>query len=128
MLIVAAFNMITGLLILIIEKTNMIGILKTVGTANWSIRKVFLYNALFIITKGVIIGNVVGLGLAFLQQYTGLITLDPATYYVNVVPIEIKFLPWLWLNIGTIIITVVMMVIPSFLVTRISPVQAIRFE
>jgi lipoprotein-releasing system permease protein len=128
MFIVAGINMISGLLILILEKTNMIGILKAVGSRNWSVRKIFLYNALFIIGKGVIIGNIIGLGLCFAQQYFGLIKLDPASYYVSLVPIELKLVPWLLLNIGTIFITLMMLILPSYIVTRISPIKAIRFE
>lgn len=128
MILVAGINMITGLLILILEKTNMIGILKAVGTKNWSIRKIFLYNALFLIGKGVIIGNVIGLSICFIQQYFGLVKLDAASYYVSVVPIDLKFTQWLLLNVGTIAVTLLMLIVPSYIVTRISPIKAIRFD
>ena len=128
MVTVAGFNMISGLLILILERTNMIGILKALGTQNWSIRKLFLYNAAFITGKGIILGNILGIGLYFLQLKTQLIKLDPATYYVSFVPVDLKIMHLIVLNIGTILVTISMLVLPSYLVTRITPEKAIRFE
>ena len=128
MLTVAGFNMISGLLILILERTNMIGILKAMGTENWSIRKVFLYNAAFITGRGILFGNMLGAALYFLQLKTQFIRLDPATYYVSFVPVNLKILHLLLLNLGTIVATVSMLVLPSYLITRISPDRAIRFE
>jgi lipoprotein-releasing system permease protein len=128
MIVVAAFNMVSGLLILILERTNMIGILKALGTENWSIRKVFLYNAAFLIGRGMLWGNLVGLALCFIQSQWGLVQLDPASYYVSSVPIDLKFLHWLGLNIGTLMVTVAILLIPSYIITKISPAKAIRFE
>ena len=128
MLIVAGFNMITGLLVIILERTNMIGILKALGTSNWSIRKIFLYQATFIIGKGLIWGNIIGIGLCIIQYYTHLVKLDPASYYVTSVPINLNFLHLLFLNIGTLIVTIFMLILPSYIITRISPVKAIKFN
>ena len=128
MISVAAFNMISGLLIVILERTNMIGILKSLGTENWSIRKVFLYNAVLLIGPGMLWGNVIGLGLCFLQSQFSIVTLDPASYYVSTVPINIELMPWLALNIGTFIITLFSLLLPSYLITKINPSEAIRFE
>ncbi|TLX71172.1 ABC transporter permease [Labilibacter sediminis] len=126
--LVAGFNMISGLLIIILERTAMIGILKALGKQNWNIRKVFLYLASFIITKGIIIGNIVGIGICLLQKHFGLITLDPTNYYLDTVPIYLNPLHLLYLNIATIIISYIMMIGPSYLVTKITPVEAIRFD
>jgi lipoprotein-releasing system permease protein len=128
MIIVAAFNMVSGLLILILERTNMIGILKAIGTENWSIRKVFLYNAAFLIGRGMLWGNVIGLAFCFIQSKWHIVTLDPASYYVSSVPIELKFMHWFGLNIGTLIVTVTILLLPSYIITKISPAKAIRFE
>jgi lipoprotein-releasing system permease protein len=128
MLIVAGFNMVSGLLILILERTKMIGILKALGTRNWSIRKIFLYNAAFLIGKGLFWGNAIGILLCLIQQNFGIFSLDPASYYVSTVPINLDVLYLIVLNIGTLIITVLMLIIPSYLITRVSPVTAIRFN
>lgn len=128
MLLVAGFNMISGLLILILEKTNMIGILKALGTENKTIRKIFLYQAVYLIGKGLIWGNVVGLGLALLQLKTGIITLDPTSYYIKTVPVNLDLTHILLLNSGTILAIILMLIVPSQLVTRITPVKAIRYD
>ncbi len=128
MLLVAGFNMISGLLILILEKTNMIGILKALGTENKTIRRIFLYQAVYLIGKGLIWGNVVGLGLAFLQLKTGLITLDPTSYYIKTVPVNLDLVHILLLNSGTILAIILMLIVPSQLVSRITPVKAIRYD
>ncbi len=128
MLIVAGFNMISGLLIIILERANMIGIMKSIGASNFSVQKVFLYHAAFLIGRGLLWGNIIGIGLCILQQQFGIIQLDPTSYYVATVPINLSFLPILLLNIGTIFITVLMLILPSMLVTRISPAEAIRFD
>lgn len=128
MLVVAIINMITALLILILERTNMIGILKSLGQSNWSIRKVFLYYAAFIIAVGLFWGNLFGLGLCFLQKYFGFIRLSEADYYLSVAPVEISWSSVLVLNIGTLFITLFFLILPSYLVSRISPVKAIRFK
>jgi lipoprotein-releasing system permease protein len=106
----------------------MIGILKSLGSPNISIRKVFLYYAAFLIGKGLLWGNIIGIGLCLLQKYVGIIHLNPVTYYVSTVPIHLSFLPLLLLNLGTILITVLMLILPSMLITRISPAEAIKFD
>lgn len=128
MLLVALINMITVLLILILERTQMIGILKSIGMNNWQIRKIFLYNAGYIIFYGLIIGNSVGLGIAWLQHKFGFITLDEANYYLDKAPVDINLITVLWLNVGTFLITVIFLVLPTMVVTRISPVRALRFD
>lgn len=128
MLVVAIINMITALLILILERTNMIGVLKSLGQSNWSIRKVFLYYAGFIIATGLFWGNLLGLSLCFLQKQFGFIRLSEADYYLSVAPVDISWWAVLMLNIGTLLITLFFLVLPSYLVTRISPVKAIRFK
>jgi lipoprotein-releasing system permease protein len=128
MIVVAIINMITVLLILILERTQMIGTLKAIGMANWGIRKIFLYNAAYIISYGLLVGNALGLGIALLQKYFKFIKLDEANYYMDTAPILIN--PWtiITLNIATLVITVIALVIPTVLVTKISPVKALRFE
>ena len=128
MILVAAFNMVSGLLILILERTNMIGILKALGTENWSIRKVFLYNAAFLIGRGMFWGNIIGLAFCYAQSQWGIVSLDPASYYVNAVPIDLKLVHWVVLNMGTLAITVAILLVPSYIITKISPAKAIRFE
>lgn len=128
MLIVAGFNMISGLLILILEKTNMIGILKALGSEDVMIRKVFLYQAAYLIGKGLFWGNIIGAGLALLQLKTGLIKLDPSSYYIKLVPVNLDLIHILLLNIGTMAAIIMMLLIPSQLISRITPVKAIRFD
>ena len=128
MLVVAGFNMISGLLILILEKTNMIGVLKALGSENTIIRKVFLYQASYLIGKGLLWGNLIGIGLAFLQLKTGLITLDPTSYYIKTVPVNLELSHILLLNAGTMAAIILMLLIPSQLITRITPVKAIRYD
>ena len=128
MLIVAGFNMVSGLLILILEKTNMIGILKAVGSEDSSIRKIFLYQAAYLIGKGLLWGNLIGLGLAFLQLKTGIITLDPSSYYIKTVPVNLNLVHILLLNAGTMAAIILMLIVPSQLISRITPVKAIRYD
>ena len=128
MILVAVINIVSALLILILERTNMIGILKAIGLPNWNVRKIFLYNATYLIVKGLILGNVIGIALCLLQQYFGVLTLPEESYYVSVVPIEMNFLHILLLNVGTLLICVLMLIIPSLVITKISPVKAIRFD
>jgi len=128
MLAVAGFTMISGLLIIILERTNMIGILKALGENNCSIRKVFLYVSFFLIGKGMLWGNFIGLLLCGLQSYTHLIKLDSTIYYLDAVPIDLTFTSWLLLNVGTLAISMLMMLGPSYLITRIHPAKSIRFE
>lgn len=128
MILVAAFNMISGLLVLILERTTMIGVLKTLGSPNWSIRKVFLYLSVFLTSRGMLWGNVIGIVIIFLQKVFHIIKLDPATYYIDVVPVNFSLIHLLLLNVGSIAITTVMLVIPSYLVSKISPDKSIRFD
>ena len=128
MLVVAGFNMISGLLILILEKTNMIGILKALGSDDKTIRKTFLYQASYLIAIGLIWGNLIGVGLAMLQMKTGMISLDPSSYYLKSVPINLEFVHILLLNAGTMAIIVIMLLVPSKLISKITPVKAIRYD
>jgi lipoprotein-releasing system permease protein len=128
MLIVAVINIISALLILILERTNMIGILKALGMSNWSVRKIFMYNAAHLIVKGLIWGNIIGVGICIIQQQFGLLTLPEESYYVSVVPIEISIKNILLLNVGTLTVCILMLLIPSYVITKISPVKAIRFD
>ena len=128
MLIVAGINIITALLILILERTKLIGILKAIGQNNWSVRKVFLYNASYLIGKGLFWGNLLGIGLSFLQKYFHLISLNPATYYMNTVPIHLTFSDILLLNFAAMLSCILMLIIPTYLITKITPIKAIRFE
>jgi len=128
MVVVAGFNMISGLLILILEKTNMIGILKALGSDDKSIRKVFLYQAAYLIGKGLLWGNIIGLGFAYLQLKTQLISLDPASYYIKTVPVNLELSHILMLNAGTMVAIIIMLLVPSQLISRITPVKAIRYD
>lgn len=128
MIAVAGINMVSALLILILERTNMIGILKALGTTNGSIQKIFLYNAAYLVGKGLLYGNIIALTIALLQKQFGLFTLDQTTYYVSVIPIHLSVLHILLLNIGTLLCCMLMLVIPSFIISKITPVKAIRFS
>jgi lipoprotein-releasing system permease protein len=128
MLVVAGFNMISGLLILILEKTNMIGILKALGSQDITIRRVFLYQAAYLIGKGLLWGNLVGIGLAFLQLQTGFVTLDPSSYYIKTVPVNLELTHILLLNAGSMAAILFMLLVPSKLISRITPVKAIRYD
>ena len=124
---IAGFTMVSGLLILILEKTNLIGIMKAIGAKDLSIRKIFLFYAMFIIGRGMLWGNAIGLALCIIQQLTGIIGLDPSMYYMERIPIEFTW--WLVpMNIGMFIISTAMLVLPSMLISRIAPTKAIRFE
>ena len=125
---VAAINMITALLILILERTNMIGILKSLGATNWSIRKIFLMFAGYIITLGLIWGNAVGIGLCLIQKYFHVIRLPEESYYISVAPINLDPLFIVVVNAATLVICLLVLIIPSYLITRIQPVKAIRFN
>ncbi len=127
MLIVGGINMITALLILILERTKMIGILKALGANNWSVRRVFLYSAGHLILKGLFWGNCIAIGFAFLQKKFSIISLDSNIYYMNTVPIDFDFTAILLLNVGTIIVCYLILIIPSIIITKITPVKAIRF-
>ena len=127
MLIVGGVNMITALLILILERTRLVGILKALGASNWSVRKVFLYNAVYLILKGLFWGNIIGLGIAFLQKQFQFISLDPSIYYMDTVPINFNFKHILMLNVGTLLVCWLILIIPSIIITKITPIKAIRF-
>ena len=128
MVIVATINMVVALLVLILERTQMIGILKSVGANNWQIRKIFLYNAFYLIVKGLFWGNFIGIGLVLIQKYFGIIQLNPENYYVNEAPVYVSWIYILMLNLDTIVICLLVLLIPSFIITKISPVKAIRFD
>ncbi|MGK9125127.1 ABC transporter permease [Olivibacter sp. SA151] len=128
MILVASINMISALLILILERTNMIGILKALGLTNLSIRKVFLYNALRLIGLGLLLGNILGIGLCVLQYYTHWFKLDEKDYYISYVPIDIGIQEIMLLNIGTTLLCLLALLVPSGLVSRITPIKAIRFK
>ena len=128
MIIVAGFNMITALLVLILERTKMIGILKALGSDNWSVRKIFIYNAMYLVGVGLFWGNLIGIGLLLLQQHFDLFALDPNTYYVSQVPVYLHWSYIVALNLGTLILCFLILLIPSYIISKISPVKAIRFE
>ena len=128
MILVGAINMITALLVLILERTKMIGILKALGSSNWSIRKVFLYNASYLIGCGLFWGNLIGIGILLHQKQFEFIKLDPSVYYVTVAPVYLDWTYVVLLNLMTFILCVLMLLIPSFLISKIVPVKAIEFE
>lgn len=128
MLLISSVSMISTLLVLILERTTTIGVLKALGAQNVSIRKIFLYQAVYIIVRGLFWGNLLGIGLAVLQKYFGLIKLDQANYYMSEVPINLAVLPLLGVNALTLIIILLFLLIPSFVVSKINPVAAIRYE
>lgn len=126
MIIVGGINMITALLVLILERTQMIGLLGVLGMQQWSTQKVFLYNAAYLIGIGLFWGNVLGLGLLALQHQTGWITLDPTSYYVTTVPIAFDVPMITAINIGTFVICVLMLLVPSFIISKVTPIRALR--
>lgn len=128
MMIVGVINMVTALLIMILERTTMIGLLKALGATNRSVMNIFIYNAIYLVGIGLLLGNILGLGLAYLQQYSHIFKLDQSNYYLDYVPIEVHFMDVILLNIGTIVICFLVLLIPATLVSRISPVKAIRFK
>ncbi len=128
MILVAGINMITALLVLILERTQMIGVFKALGAEDWSIRKIFLYNAGYLIILGLFWGNLIGIGLLALQKYFKLVPLDPRTYYVTEVPIYLNLDYIFAVNVGTLILCMLMLLIPSLIISKISPVKAIKFE
>ena len=128
MALVASVTMVSGLLIIILERTSMIGTLKALGARNSSIRHTFLWFGAFIIGKGLLFGDVLALVLIFIQKWFGVVKLDPQTYYVNTVPVEINIPLFVAINIATLVISVMVLIIPSFLISHISPAKSIRFE
>ena len=128
MIAVATINMVVALLVLILERTQMIGILKSMGANNWAVRKIFLYNAFYLISKGLFWGNLIGIGMLLIQQNFGVIKLNPENYYVNEAPVFIDLGTIFLLNIGTILICLLILLIPSYIITKIFPIKAIRFD
>lgn len=128
MILVATINMVVALLVLILERTQMIGILKALGANNWSVRKIFLYNAFYLIVRGLFWGNLIGISLLVIQQYFGIIKLNPENYYVNQAPVYINLGYILLLNLLTVTVCFLVLLIPSYIITKISPVKAIRFD
>lgn len=128
MIAIAGFTMISGLLIIILERTNMIGVLKALGANNFTIRKIFLWFSVFLIGKGMLWGNIIGLAFCFIQSQFGIFKLDPTNYYIDTVPVDMHIGLILLLNIGTLLASVLMLIGPSFLITRINPATSIRYE
>lgn len=128
MILVATINMVVALLVLILERTQMIGILKALGANNWSVRKIFLYNALYLIFRGLLWGNGIGIGILLIQKYFGIIQLNPENYYVNQAPVYFDLGYIAALNVLTIAVCFLVLLIPSYLITKISPIKAIRYD
>lgn len=128
MILVATINMVVALLVLILERTQMIGILKAMGANNWAVRKIFLYNAFYLIIRGLFWGNLIGITILIVQQQFGVVQLNPENYYVNQAPVYLNWGYIALLNLLTITVCFVVLLIPSYIITKISPVKAIRFE
>jgi lipoprotein-releasing system permease protein len=128
MILVATINMVVALLVLILERTQMIGILKALGANNWSVRKIFLYNAFYLILRGLVWGNGIGIGVLLIQKYFGVIQLNPENYYVNQAPVYFNLGYILVLNLLTVAVCSIVLLIPSYIITKISPVKAIRYQ
>lgn len=128
MLIVVVINIIMVLLILIIERTNSIGVLKTLGATNFQIRSVFINNTLLIMVPGLVAGNLIGLGLLFIQRYFGIIKLNPDNYFISVVPVDLNILYILGISVGILLIAALAMIVPSYLISKISPVKSIKYN
>ena len=128
MLLVAIMNIISSLLILILERTSFIGILKSFGASNWAIRKIFMYNALYLLGKGLLLGNLIAFVLLFFQYQFEIISLDERTYYMSTIPVSFDLVSFILLNLATLFVTFLMMILPSIVITKISPIKAIRFQ
>jgi lipoprotein-releasing system permease protein len=128
MILVATINMVVALLVLILERTQMIGILKALGASNWSIRKMFLYNASYLILRGLFWGNLIGISILLIQKYFGVVQLNPENYYVNEAPVYINVVYILLLNVLTVVVCFLVLLIPSYIITKITPIKAIRFD
>ena len=128
MVCVAGFTMISGLLIIILEQTQMIGTLKALGANNKVIRKTFLWFSFFILVRGLLLGNILGIGLVFLQTTTGIVSLDPSTYYVKTAPMELNIIMILLINIATLLISMLVLIAPSYMIAHIHPAKSIRYE
>lgn len=128
MVCVAGFTMISGLLIIILERTQMIGLMKALGARNKSVRHTFLWFAVFIVGQGLLWGNIIGIGVILLQQHYGFIQLDPTNYYVSTAPMELNIPLIILLNVATLFVTIFILIAPSFLVSRIHPARSMRYE
>jgi lipoprotein-releasing system permease protein len=128
MLIVSVMNMISALLIIILERVQMIGTLKSLGATNFSVQKIFLYESVILIGKGLLLGNIIGIGLCLIQYFTHFIHLDQQSYYISYIPIHLSLEYILMLNAGTLSVCVLMMMLPTIIVTKITPIQALRFS
>jgi len=128
MILVGGVNMITALLVTILEKTQIIGVLKVIGATNKSIRSIFLTNGLYLISIGLLLGNFIGIGLILFQKYTGFLKLDPQTYYVSEVPLDFNILSIIILNFSVLFFCSIMLIIPSFIITRISPTDSLKIK
>ncbi len=128
MILVATINMVVALLVLILERTQMNGILKAMGANNWTVRKIFLYNAFYLIIRGLFWGNLIGIAILLIQQQFGVVQLNPENYYVNQAPVYLNWGYIALLNLLTITICFIVLLIPSYIITKISPVKAIRFD
>ena len=128
MILVATINMVVALLVLILERTQMVGILKALGANNWSVRKIFLYNAFYLIVRGLLWGNCIGIGVLLIQKYFGIIQLNPENYYVNQAPVYFNLGYIAALNLLTVGVCFLVLLIPSYIITKISPIKAIRYE
>jgi lipoprotein-releasing system permease protein len=127
MLVVSIFNMISGLLIIILDRTSMIGILKALGMNNQGVRQIFLYQSFYIMLKGLFWGNIAGIGICLLQYYLKLLKLNPESYFLEYVPINFNFVYLLLLNVGTLLITLITLTLPSMIIARINPARTIRY-
>ncbi len=128
MIIIGVINMGSALLVMILVKTNFIGLMKGLGASNWNIRKIFLYQAAFLMFRGMFWGNVIGIGFCTLQKYFKLIPLNPEVYYLNAVPIQLNIGIFILLNIATLVICLLALIVPSYIITRISPAKSIKFN
>ena len=128
MLLVSIMNVVSSLLILILEKTSFIGILKSFGSSNWMIRKVFIYNSLYLVIKGIFYGNIISLSLLLIQYYFNIISLDENIYFMKTVPVSFDSLNIILLNVFTVVFCLIMMILPTLVITKISPIKAIRFQ
>jgi lipoprotein-releasing system permease protein len=128
MLVIGIINIGSALLVLIVMRTNFIGLMKAMGANNWDIRKIFLWQAAFLVGRGLLIGNIIGVSLCFIQMKFALFSLDPAVYFLDKVPIELTFVGWLGVNVLTFAVCMISLLLPSLVVTRISPSRAIKFN
>ena len=128
MILVGGINMITALLVTVLEKASLIGVLKTLGSSNNSIRSIFLINGIYLISLGMIIGNFISILIIFLQNKIGFIMLDPETYYVSELPFDFNILSIVFLNIGVLILCLLMLILPSLVITKINPAESVKIN